>query len=138
MTHTRNCIHSCCLPCNYMSIWGNVLTRQTAHGNFLIICQMVSHPNINFLLSKQNVEAIGCIVNLRHVLSFTQTNRALQSNINKQINKYLYCNELHLFSSLFLFWFQSNTEQVFLFVMYLVPITIYKFKRRSELHLNSH
>ena len=97
MTHTRNCIHSCCLPCNYLSIWGNVLTRQTAHGNFLIVCQMVSHPNINFLLSKQNVEAIVCIVNLRHVLSFTQRNRALQLNIklvsyflNNAATTYLY------------------------------------------------
>ena len=36
------------------SIWGNVLTLQTAHGNFLILCQMVLHPNINFLITKQN------------------------------------------------------------------------------------
>ena len=29
-------------------------TLQIAHGNFLILCQMVLHPNINFLISKQN------------------------------------------------------------------------------------
>ena len=31
-----------------LSILGNVLTLQTAHGNFLVLCQMVLHPNINF------------------------------------------------------------------------------------------
>ena len=37
-----------------LSIWGNVLMLQNAHGNFLILCQMVLLPNINFLISKQN------------------------------------------------------------------------------------
>ena len=37
-----------------LRIWANALTLQTAHGNFLILCQMVLHPNINFLISKQN------------------------------------------------------------------------------------
>ena len=37
-----------------LSISGNVLTIQTAPGNFLILCQIVSHPNINFLVSKLN------------------------------------------------------------------------------------
>ena len=32
----------------------NVLTLQTAHGNFLILGQTVLHPNINFLISTQN------------------------------------------------------------------------------------
>ena len=36
-------------------IWGNVLTLQTAHRNFLILFQIVSHPNINFLISKQKL-----------------------------------------------------------------------------------
>ena len=35
-------------------IWGNVLTLQIAHGNFLILCQMVLLPKIDFLISKQN------------------------------------------------------------------------------------
>ena len=35
-------------------MFGNVLTVQTAHGNFLMICQMVLLANINFLISKQN------------------------------------------------------------------------------------
>ena len=34
--------------------WGNVLTLQTPHMNFLILCQIVLHPNISFLISKQN------------------------------------------------------------------------------------
>ena len=37
-----------------LRIWRNALTIQTAHGNFLILCQMILHPNINFLISKQN------------------------------------------------------------------------------------
>ena len=37
-----------------LPIWGNVLTLQTAHGNFLILFQIVLHPNINVLISKQN------------------------------------------------------------------------------------
>ena len=40
--------------CFSLSIWGNVFTLQTALRNFLIICQIVSHTNINFLISKQN------------------------------------------------------------------------------------
>ena len=41
-----------------------------------------------------------------------------ESNIKKEINKinkYLHCNELHLFPALFLFWFQWYTEEVFMF-----------------------
>ena len=37
-----------------LSIFKNVLTLQTSHGNFLMLCQMVLIPNINFLISKQN------------------------------------------------------------------------------------
>ena len=36
------------------SIRGNVLTLQTTHRNFLLLCQIVLHPNINFLISKKN------------------------------------------------------------------------------------
>ena len=35
-------------------MFGNVLTLQTAHGNFLMLFQMVLLPNINFLISKKN------------------------------------------------------------------------------------
>ena len=35
-------------------MWGNVLPLQTAPENFLIYCQILLHPNINFLISKQN------------------------------------------------------------------------------------
>ena len=37
-----------------LSICGNVFTLQTAHGNFLMFCELVLLPNINFLISKQN------------------------------------------------------------------------------------
>ena len=37
-----------------LSIRGNALTLETAHGNLLILCQMVLLPNINFLINKQN------------------------------------------------------------------------------------
>ena len=30
-----------------------VLTLQTAHRNFLTLCQTALHPNINFLVSKK-------------------------------------------------------------------------------------
>ena len=36
-----------------LSISGNVLKTQTAHRNFLILCQILSHPNINLLICKQ-------------------------------------------------------------------------------------
>ena len=50
------------------SIWGNVPTLQPAHGNFLIVYQMMLLSNTFFLVSKQiktpkidpkNVEAVG-------------------------------------------------------------------------------
>ena len=63
---------------------------QTAYRNFsqklLILCQIVLHPNINFLFGKQNktpkidpkmLKKQAGIAILRHVLSFTQTKRAL-------------------------------------------------------------
>ena len=39
-----------------LSICGNVLTLQTAHRNFLILFQIVSHFSMNFLINKQNEE----------------------------------------------------------------------------------
>ena len=39
---------------SFLSICGNVFTLQTAHGNFLMFCELVLLPNINFLISKQN------------------------------------------------------------------------------------
>ena len=69
-----------------LSIWGNVLPLQAAHGDFLILCQMVLHPNITFLISKQNkapktdtkmLKQQAGVAILGHVLSFTQTNRTL-------------------------------------------------------------
>ena len=37
-----------------LSMFGNVLTLETTLGSFLMLCQMVLLPNINFLISKQN------------------------------------------------------------------------------------
>ena len=37
-----------------LSMVGNVLTRQTAHGNFLMLFQIILLSNINFLISKKN------------------------------------------------------------------------------------
>ena len=37
-----------------LSIWGNVLTLQTAHRNFLILFQMILLLNIYFLIRRQN------------------------------------------------------------------------------------
>ena len=33
-----------------LTVWRNVPTLQTAHGNILIFCQMVLLPNINFMM----------------------------------------------------------------------------------------
>ena len=72
------------------SKWGNVLTFQTAHTTFHIFCQIDVHPNVNFLISKQNktpkidpkmLKQQAGIAILRHVLSFTQTE--LYNQINR-------------------------------------------------------
>ena len=39
---------------SFLSIWVNVLILQTAHRNVLTLCHVVSHPEINFLISEQN------------------------------------------------------------------------------------
>ena len=71
------------LMCSFQKLF---LTLQTAHGNFLILFEMVLLPNINFLISKQNnapkidpkmLRQQAGVAILRDVLSFTQTNRAL-------------------------------------------------------------
>ena len=69
-----------------MFIWGNAFTLQAAHENFLILCQTVLLPDVNFLIIKQNKKSktdpkilrqYAGIAILRHVMSFTQANRAL-------------------------------------------------------------
>ena len=37
-----------------LSVLGNALTLPTAYGKFLILCQIILFPNINFFISKQN------------------------------------------------------------------------------------
>ena len=63
-----------------LSIWGNIFKLQTAYRNFVIICQIVSHSNIDFLISKENkapkidpkmLKQQAGITILRHALSFT-------------------------------------------------------------------
>ena len=39
-------------------IRANVLTLQTAHRNFLILCQIVSHSNINYLIRQNKASKI--------------------------------------------------------------------------------
>ena len=73
----------------------NVPISQAAHWNFLQLCYTVLLPNVNFLSSKLNKAPKPGATILKNVLSFTQTNRTLQSNKYRLINKYLYCNELH-------------------------------------------
>ena len=117
-----------------LPIWANVLTLQTAHSSFLILCQTVLHPFINFLISKQkrDQKLIQKCWSNRLVLPFLDMSCLLYKQIELynqiNINKYLYCNELHLFSALFLVWLQWYTEQVFMFGMYLVPIYIYLYE----------
>ena len=120
---------------SFLSIWGNVLTL--GNGIFLILCQVVLHSNIKFrqkLIQKcWSNRLVLLFLDMPYLLhKQTKTKYKYKSNINKQMNKHLYCNELHLFSTLFLLWFQSYTEQVFMFGMYLVPTSICKFKRHSK------
>ena len=56
----------------------------------------------------------------------------------KQINKYLYCYELQLFSGLFLFWYQDILNRFSCLVHTCFQYVLYKFKRHSKLHLNSY
>ena len=103
-------------------MFGNVLTLQTAHGSFLMLCQMVLLPNINFLISKQNktpkidpkmLKQQAGIVTFRHTLFFTQTSRALELNINTA-NRYTNTNiSINCIYSLACFCFDANTLNTF-------------------------
>ena len=129
-------------------MFGNVLTLQTAHDNFLVLCQMVLLLNINFLISKQNkkpkidpkmVKQQAGIVTFRHTLSFTQTNRDLELNINT-VNRYINTStSFKCIYSLACFCFDSNILKKFsCLVCIWFQNLLYKFKRHSKLHLNSH
>ena len=131
-----------------LSMFGNVLTLQTAHRNFLMVYQMVLLPNINFLFSKQNktpkidpiiVMQQDGIATFRHTVSFTQTNRALELNINtviRYINTFTSTNGIY---SLACFCFDTNILSKFLcLVCTWFQSLLYKFKRHGKLHLNSH
>ena len=107
-----------------LPIWGNVLTLQTAHRNFLILCDIVLHPNINFLISKQNkTPNIDPKMLNRLVLPFLDMSCLLhkQSFIINQINTSTamnciyslpcFCSDsndvLNKFSCLIYTWFQN-------------------------------
>ena len=128
-------------------MFGNVLTVQTAHGNFLMICQMVLLANINFLISKQNktpkidpkvLKQQAGIATCRHTLSFTQTNRALELNINT-VNRYINTStSINCIYSLACFCFDTNILNKFsCLVCTWFQYLLYKFKRHSKLYKNS-
>ena len=129
-------------------MFGNVLTLQTAHGNFLMLCPMVLLPNINFLISKQNkipkidpkmVKQQAGIATFRHTLSFTQTNRGLELNINT-VNRYINTStSINCIYSLACFCFDTNILNKFsCLVCTWFQYLLYKFKRHGKLHFNRH
>ena len=129
-------------------MFGNVLTLQTAHGDFLMLCQMVLLPNINFLISKQNktpkidpkmVKQQAGIATFRHTLSFTQTNRGLELNINT-VNRYINTStSINCIYSLACFCFDTNILNKFsCLVCTWFQYLLYKFKRHGKLHFNRH
>ena len=79
-------------------MFGNVFTLQTAHGNFLMLCQMVLLPNINFLISKQNKTpkidpnwSSSLVLLLLDILFYTNKQSfGIKYKYSKQIYKYLY------------------------------------------------
>ena len=129
-------------------MFGNVFTHQTAHENFLLLCQMVLLPNNNFLISKQNktlnidpkmVKQQAGIATFRHTLSFTQTNRGLELNINT-VNRYINTStSINCIYSLACFCFDTNILNKFSFLVCTwFQCLLYKFKRLGKLHLNCH
>ena len=101
-----------------LSTFGNVLTLETAPGNFLILCQMVLLPNIDFLISKPKKKTTKIdpkmmkleagIDTFSHTLSFTQNNRALELNINA-VSRYINISTLiNCIYSLSCFCFDTN------------------------------
>ena len=113
-----------------------------------MLCQMVLLPNINFSIGKQNKtpkidpkmvkQQVG-IATFRHALSFTQTNRALELNINT-VNRYINTSiSIKCIYSLACFCFDTNILNMFsCLVCTSLQYLLYKFKRHSKFHLNSH
>ena len=86
---------------------------------------LISRQNKSPKIDPKMLKQLSGIAIFRHALSFTQTNSLIISyKYHKQINKYLCCYELHLLAGLFLFQYQWYSEQVFMFGMFLVPISI--------------
>ena len=129
-------------------MFGNVLALQTAHGNFLMLCQMVLFPNINFLISKQYktpkidpkmLQQQAGIATFRYTLSFTQTSRALELNENT-VDRYINTStSINCIFSLACFCFDTNMlNKLLCLVCTWFQYLLYKFKRHSKLHLNFH
>ena len=79
------------------------------------------------------------IATFRHTLSFTQTNRALELNINT-VNRYINTStSINCIYSLACFCFDTNILNKFsCLVCTWFQYLLYKFKRHSKLHLKSH
>ena len=103
---------------------------------------------INFLISKQNktptidpkmVKQQAGIATFRHTLSFTQTNRGLELNINT-VNRYINTStSINCIYSLACFCFHTNILNKFsCLVCTWFQYLLYKFKRHSKLYQNSH
>ena len=129
-------------------MFGNVLTLETTLGSFLMLCQMVLLPNINFLISKpkkkkkfdpKTVKQQAGIDTFSHTLSFTQTNRALELNINT-VSRYVNTSTLiNCIYSLSCFCFDTNILNRFTcLVCTWLQYLLYKFKGHGRLLLNSH
>ena len=113
-----------------------------------MLCQMVFLPHINFLVSKQNktpkidpkmVKQQAGIATFRNTLSFTQTNRALELNINP-VNRYINTStSINCIYSLASFCFDTNMLNKFsCLVCTWFQYLLYKFKRHGKLRLNFH
>ena len=129
-------------------MFGNVHTPSTAHGSFLMPCQMVLLPNINSLISKQNktpkidpkmLKQQAGIATFRHTLSFAKTNRGLELNINT-VNRYINTSfSINCIYFLAFFYFDTNIlNKVSCLVCTWFQYLLYKFKRHGKFHLNSH
>ena len=108
---------------------------------------MVLLPKIDFLISKQNstpkldpkmLKQYSGIATLRHVHFFYKNKQSSIIKINKQMNKYLYYNELFIFCLVSVLIPTSDSKDMLNHFSCLVSVSVYKFKIRGKLHLNSH
>ena len=129
-----------------LSMFRNVLTLQTAQGNFLMLCQMILLPNINFLISKQKTPKLmqkwwssRLVLQILDIPCLIHKQTALELNINT-VNRYINIStSVNSIYSLACFCFDTNVLNKFsCLVCTWFHYLLYKFKRHSKLHLNSH